>query len=195
MKDDSPNGMIAQTASLGNLIRDEFDACNERVLKFIPDSDLRKMEHVVIAGCGDSHMSGLATEFAFEQIAGIPTEPFNSLDGGRYNAPFVQPNTIMFAISVGGDKMRTVEVAARFRKFGATTVGVTAHPDSALGKRVNLILDCTIPGHKPSPGVRSYRVSLLMLWLLAIRLGEVRGKLSKQEAAALRAELKATGDA
>ena len=45
-----------------------------------------------------------------------------------------------------------------------------------------------------APGVRSYRISLLALWLMAIRLGEVGGRLTGKEAQQHRDDLRATAD-
>lgn len=190
-----PNNMIAQVYSIAELIRDEFDTLNERVINLLPDNQLAQIERVIITGCGDSHMSGIATEMAFEQIARVPCEPFTALQGGRYAAPYIVPNTLVCGISVSGTVARTREALLQFGRFGATTIAVTANPESPLGQTTSNILDCTIPDYPPAPGVRSYRVSLLMLWLLAIRLGEVKGALSAEEAQAARMDLRATADA
>ena len=48
------------------------------------------------------------------------------------------------------------------------------------------MLDCSVPDFAPAPGIRSYRVSLLMLYLLAIRLAEVNGRLTQEQAGQMR---------
>jgi glucosamine--fructose-6-phosphate aminotransferase (isomerizing) len=58
-----------------------------------------------------------------------------------------------------------------------------------------LVLDCSVPDFAPAPGIRSYRVSLLMLYLLAIRLAEVNGRLTQDQAGQMREQLKRTADA
>ncbi|MFN8593378.1 MAG: hypothetical protein U0031_18125 [Thermomicrobiales bacterium] len=46
----------------------------------------------------------------------------------------------------------------------------------------------------PAPGVRSYRVSLMMLYLLAIHLAEVNGRITQDRANELRQELRGTAE-
>ena len=75
-----------------------------------------------------------------------------------------------------GTVARVGESVERANKYGAYTIGITANKESYLGKSAKKTLDLDIPPFEPSPGVRSYLVSVLSLLLLAIRIGEVRGK-------------------
>ena len=135
---------------------------------------------------------------AFEQIAGIPTEPMTSMQAARYGTPHFDKlfprNPLTIGISVSGTVARTGE-ASLARNAGALTVAVTANPDSPLGGAAELVLDCSVPDFAPAPGIRSYRVSLLMLYLLAIRLAEVNGRLTQDQAGQMRERLKSTADA
>jgi glucosamine--fructose-6-phosphate aminotransferase (isomerizing) len=101
----------------------------------------------------------------------------------------------VIGISVSGTVARTREAIALARKQGALTVAVTANPDAPLAGAAELMFDCKIPDFAPAPGIRSYRVSLLALYLLAIHLAEVNGRLTQDAANAMRDELKGTADA
>jgi len=199
------NAMIAQVESIPGLIRDEFRELDRKVRKLLDHNECLSVKRVVITGCGDSHMAGVATELAFEQLAGIPTEPMRAMEAARYGAIY-QPksfpgNPLTLGISVSGSVARTREALAMARTEGALTVAITANPESPVGQAAERILDCTVPDLAPptpgvhSPGVRSYRVSMMVLYLLAIRLAEVGERMTQDEANALRAELKATADA
>jgi len=100
----------------------------------------------------------------------------------------------VMAVSVSGGVARTVEAIKMARAEGALTVGITATPTSPLAQAAEKVLDCTVPAFPDAPGVRSYRVSLMALYLLAIRMAEVTGKLTQDEAAAWVKELKKTAD-
>jgi glucosamine--fructose-6-phosphate aminotransferase (isomerizing) len=195
----SDNNMIAQVESLPTLIREEFQTLDARVRRILNHDELLSVKRVIIEGCGDSHMAGIATELAFEQLAGVPTEPMTAMQAGRYAAPYIDTsfprNPLVLAISVSGTVARTREALQLLRQRDALGIAITANPDSPLAGAAEKVLDCTVPDFAPAPGVRSYRVSLMMLYLLAIRLGEVRGRYSQDEANALREELKGTADA
>jgi glucosamine--fructose-6-phosphate aminotransferase (isomerizing) len=192
------NNMIAQVESLPGLIRDELNPLDQRVRRLLDHNECLSVKRVVITGCGDSHMAGVATELAFESLAGLPTEPMRAMTAARYGAIY-QPksfpkNPLTLGISVSGTVARTREALAMARAEGALTVAITANPDAPLAQTAEKMLDCTIPDFPFAPGVRSYRISLLALYLLAIRLAEVGARMSQDEANALRRELKGTAD-
>lgn len=83
----------------------------------------------------------------------------------------------------------------RAARHGAFVLGVTGDPDSPLGKHASRIVKLEIPRFESAPGTRSYAVSLIALLLLAIRIGEVRGRYTMDRASALRADIKAQADA
>src|SRR5688500_3216670 len=191
--------IIAQVKSLPELIRSEFETLDMRVRRLMNHNESLSVKRIVIVGCGDSHMAGLAAELAFEQIAGIPTEPMTSMQAARYGTPHFDKlfprNPLTIGISVSGTVARTREAISLARNAGALTVAVTANPDSPVGGAAELVLDCSVPDFAPAPGIRSYRVSLLMLYLLAIRLAEVNGRLTQDQAGQMREQLKSTADA
>lgn len=193
------NAMIAQVESLPDLIRSEFKDLDARARTVLTHDELLSTKRVVITGCGDSHMAGVATELAFEQIAGIPTEPMRAMTAARYAAPYLPQmfplNPLVLGISVSGTVTRTREAVKLAGERGARTIAITGNPDSPLAGVAQKILDCRIPDFAWAPGVRSYRISLLALLLLAIRLGEVNERYSQGDANAMREELKNTADA
>jgi glucosamine--fructose-6-phosphate aminotransferase (isomerizing) len=195
----SAANMIAQVESLPELIRGEFQRMDAAARRLLNHNECLSVKRVVIEGCGDSHMAGVAAEIAFEQLAGIPTEPMNAMTAGRYGAPYFDAmfprNPLVLGISVSGTVARTREALALARKQGALAVAVTGNPDAPLAGVAERIFDCKVPEFAPAPGVRSYRMSLLALYLLAIRLAEVRGRMTQDEAGALREQLKGTADA
>jgi glutamine---fructose-6-phosphate transaminase (isomerizing) len=170
-----------------------------RVRRLMNHDECLSVKRIVITGAGDSHMAGVAAELAFEQIAGIPTEPMTAMQAARYGTPHFEKlfprNPLTIGISVSGTVARTREALALARNEGALTVAVTANPDSPVAKAAERVLDCTVPDFAPAPGIRSYRISLLMLYLLAIRLAEVSGRLTQDQAGQMREQLKGTADA
>ena len=198
MEQDAKN-IVAQVKSLPELIRSEFETLDMRVRRLMNHNECLSVKRIVITGAGDSHMAGVAAELALEQIAGIPTEPMTAMQAARYGTPHFEKlfprNPLTIGISVSGTVARTREALALARNEGALTIAVTANPDSPLAQAAELVFDCTVPDFAPAPGIRSYRVSLLVLYLLAIRLAEVSGRLTQDQAGQMREQLKGTADA
>ncbi len=198
MTDQHKNPMIAQVMSLPELIRTEFDARDEQIRLLMSRRECLSVKRIVITGCGDSHMAGLAAELAFEQLAGIPTEPMRAMKAGRYASPYVishqVDNPLVIGISVSGTVARTREALGLFAAQGYPTMAITGDPTSPLAQIADKVIDCSIPEYPFAPGVRNYRMSLLALYLLAIRLGEVQHRYSPDEAARLRQSLRGTAE-
>ncbi|MFT5196459.1 MAG: glucosamine--fructose-6-phosphate aminotransferase (isomerizing), partial [Candidatus Promineifilaceae bacterium] len=94
-----------------------------------------------------------------------------------------------------GTTARTLEALQLFKNSGLPTMALAGNPDSPMGELADKVLACTAPDFVPAPGIRSYRMSLMALYLLAIRLGEIKGLHSQDEAGKLRQSLLSTADA
>lgn len=199
MTTENRNAMAAQVDSLPNLIRSEFEALDQRVRLVLDHDECLSVKRIVITGCGDSHMAGVAAELAFEKLAQVPTEPMRANTGGRYASPYTLShfpnNPLVIGISASGTTARTREALQLFKNSGLPTMALVGNPDSPMGRLADKVLACSAPDFAPAPGVRSYRMSLLGLYLLAIRLGEVKALYSQDEANTLRQSLLSTADA
>lgn len=174
------NAMKNQVFSLPQLIRQQYEDLEPKTRKLLTTPKIFSMQKIIITGCGDSFAAGLATKHIFELLTGIPTEVVTSIELSRLYASSQLGNSpnnpFVFAVSHSGTVARVGESVERANKYGAYTIGITANKESYLGKSARKTLDLEIPAFESSPGVRSYLVSVLSLLLLAIRIGEVRGK-------------------
>lgn len=199
MTTNGKNAMVEQVESLPDMIRSEFKALDKRVRLVLNHDECLSVKRIVITGCGDSHMAGVAAELAFEKLAQIPTEPMRANTGGRYASPYTLShfpnNPLVLGISVSGTTARTLEALGLFKNAGLPTMALAGNPDSPMGKMADKVLACTAPDFPPAPGIRTYRMSLMALYLLAIRLGEVKGLYSQDDAGILRQSLLSTADA
>jgi len=193
------NTMLAHVRDLPTMLRGVFDALQSSVDAL--DAGLcRSISRIYLTGCGDSHHAGLTTEMAFESMAGVATEPLTALQFGRYAAEFAPSGSLVIGISVSGSAARTAEALASGRRHGALTMAVTGGRGSRVARAAEHALFVDLPAFPdPSPngapGVRSYACNQLALFLLAVRLGEVRGRLSEAEGVRLRSELAALANA
>jgi glutamine---fructose-6-phosphate transaminase (isomerizing) len=154
---------------------------------------LRVPSRIYLVGCGDSHYCGLATRFAFERWSGIPTEALESLEFSRYAIDSAPADALVVAVSNSGRVVRTVECAQAARERGIATLGVTYHADSRLGQTAGTVLPWTYEDVGFGPGTLSYTASLVALYALAARLGELTGRTAN--AVEQLEAIAATGDA
>ena len=140
----------------------------------------------------------MASKLAFKTWAKLPIEVASSLSAARYELPVESigfpMNPMVLGISVSGGVSRTIEAINIANEMGALTVALTGNVSSRLAKAAHKTIDCSIPAYNHAPGVLSYQISLLSLYLIAIHFAEVREQMTMQEADKLRAELKGTAD-
>ena len=185
--------MRDQVYSVPQLIRDQIWALENDTRKLLTTPEIFGVRQIVLTGCGDSYISGMATEQAFNQLSQIPTQAISAMQASRYTATYPRAkypnNPLVIAVSNSGEVARVVEATKNYCEQGALTVAITSNSTGRLAKQSDRIVQTNIPPFPPSPGVRTYVISLLTLYLIAIRLGEVRGVYSMDEAMALRQEL------
>jgi glucosamine--fructose-6-phosphate aminotransferase (isomerizing) len=154
----------------------------------ITEDEFRDFTNIKIVACGTSWHAGLAGKFMIEKLARIPVE----VDYGsefRYRDPIVDARTLVIAISQSGETADTLAAQREAKADGAKSLGICNVVGSMLTREAN----GTIYTHAgPEIGVAStkaFTAQLTALAVLAIYLGQVRGKLQTDEARRLMQEL------
>ncbi len=158
------------------------------------DLPLNTPSRVYLVGCGDSHYAGLATRFAFERWSGVPTEALESLEFSRYAVHSAPPDALVIAVSNSGRVVRTVECARVASERGIASLGLTYNPASPLADAARMLLAWTYQDVGFGPGTLSYLASLVGLYAVAVRLGQLNGRLDERQAAGILDAIAASGD-
>lgn len=191
--------MIEQIHSLPELLNQVYEPLDDTIRRKVDHELCLSAKRLYVVGCGDSHHAALSTELAFESLTKLPDDPMTSMLFARYAAGFIPqsgPKTnVVIGISVSGAVSRTAEALRMGRQAGATTLALTATPGSPLANEADVVLDVPVPSFPDPvdvviPGVRSYFTSQVGLYLIAVRMAEVRGALTNAEAAAYRAKIR-----
>src|SRR5687767_4519801 len=145
----------------------------------ISEAQLAAVERVTILACGTSWHAGLVGKFMIEQLARIPVE----VDYGseyRYRDPIVTPNTLAIVITQSGETADTLAALREAKRDGAKSIAVC----NVVGSMATRETDGTVYTHAgPEIGVASTKAftsQLVALYLLALRLAQVRGALSAE---------------
>jgi len=194
----TPNALHNQVTSLPDLIRAETWRLEDELRKVVPTRVQHGIRHIVLTGSGDSAIAGLAAEQTFRKFVGVPTLAASSLSTSRYILDAYDnqyPHTPMvLATSNSGEVARVVEAAQRAKKVGGYVVGLTGNNGSRLARTSDVTVNVSAPAFPPAPGMRSYVMAVLALNLFAVRFAEVRGRITMDQAQALRGELAGLGD-
>ncbi len=143
----------------------------------IGDEELAAFERVHVLACGTSWHAGLVGKFLIEQLARVPVE----VDYGseyRYRRPIITPRTLSVVITQSGETADTLAAMREAKRNGARSIAIC----NVVGSMAAREADGTVYTHAgPEIGVASTKAftsQLVALYLLAVRLGQVRGTLS-----------------
>ncbi|MFN0205250.1 MAG: glutamine--fructose-6-phosphate transaminase (isomerizing) [Planctomycetota bacterium] len=155
----------------------------------ISDQKLTSFKRIQIVACGTSLHAGLVGKFYLEELAGIPTE-CDYASEFRYRTPLPSGDVLAVGISQSGETMDTLKALAEAKSRGASVLGIC----NVIGSSIPRSSDATIYTHAgPEIGVAStkaFTCQLIALYLLAIRIGRARGRLTRDQGRELLASLR-----
>src|SRR5437868_6131012 len=143
----------------------------------VSDATLKSIDRVTILACGTSWHSALVGKFMIEQLARVHVD----VDYGseyRYRKPIVSNKTLAVVITQSGETADTLAALREAKHEGASSIAIC----NVVGSMATRETEGTIHTHAgPEIGVASTKAftsQLVALYLLALRLGQVRGLLS-----------------
>ncbi len=164
----------------------------EKMLSILSMKEIWDAQKVILTGCGDSWMCGIAAKPVFEGVAKIDVEAMRNIEFTRFYASKnlgFSPNTpLVFGVSISGGASRVCEAMERASHYGAMSVAVTNKADSPAAKSAKRVLPLDMPvadesgvAYEYGPGVNSYIASTMALMKTAIRIARVKNKISMGE--------------
>ncbi|HQR38164.1 MAG TPA: glutamine--fructose-6-phosphate transaminase (isomerizing) [Blastocatellia bacterium] len=146
----------------------------------ISEEAFRSFNTVKIIACGTSWHAALAGKYMIEQLARIPVE-VDYASEFRYRDPILDEKTLAIAITQSGETADTIAAVREAKERGARILSIC----NVLGSMVTRESDGTILTHAgPEIGVAStkaFTAQMVVLYLLALYLGQVRGTLTADE--------------
>ncbi len=150
--------------------------------------EMHAIERVVILACGTSYYAGLVGKFAFERLAGIPTE-VEIASEFRYRDPIVNKNTLVFGISQSGETADTLGALREAKRKGAyvrglvNVVGSTIARETEGGTYIHAGPELSVASTK------AYTNTVAVLMLYALQFGRLKRTTSATGARLLNALL------
>ncbi|WNG39596.1 glutamine--fructose-6-phosphate transaminase (isomerizing) [Archangium minus] len=142
---------------------------------------VRALTKVTILACGTSWHSGIAGKAMIESLARIPVE-VELASEFRYRDPIVEPSHLAIAISQSGETADTLAAFKEAKARGATALALCNVIGSAMTREADITI---LTNAGPEIGVAStkaFTTQLVGLYLLAVKLGRMRGTLTVKAA-------------
>src|SRR6187551_3089957 len=154
----------------------------------ISDDELKALTSIKIAACGTSWHAGLAGKYMLEKLARIPVE-VDYASEFRYRDPVLNENDLIIVISQSGETADTIAAMREARQAGCKILAIC----NVQGSMITREADGTILTHAgPEIGVASTKAftsQMVALYLFALHLGQLRGKIDEPKAKKLAQDL------
>ncbi len=148
---------------------------------------LRGHERLVIAASGSSRHAGLAAEIILEDLAGLTVDvEYASEYCYRSTHTLQSPGVVV--ISQSGETADTLAALKEAKSRGLSTVAVTNNATSTMAKSADASLPVYVGSELAIPATKSFTGQLVVLYLLALHLAHLRGRLTRQGVAAMCAQ-------
>ncbi len=155
----------------------------------IDDDFLRGVRRIVISACGTAYHAGLIGRYAIEEWARVPVE-VDIASEYRYRNPVIGPENLMIGISQSGETADTLAAMRTARGRGARVLAVTNIMGSQATRDADGVLYTRAGLEIGVAASKTFVAQVVVMYLLALRLAELRGTLPQEELTAKIAELR-----
>lgn len=155
----------------------------------LSDRQLKGFRRIFIVGCGTAYHAGLLGKYLIEKFAHIPVG-VEAASEFRYREQLVDKKTLIVAISQSGETADTLAAIKECRAKGAKVIAICNVVGSSLTRESDGVLYTHAGPEIGVASTKAYSAQLTMLYLLALKLGDVHGVLSAGEQKSLLSELK-----
>jgi glucosamine--fructose-6-phosphate aminotransferase (isomerizing) len=155
----------------------------------LDDDYLRNIGRIVIVACGTAYHAGLVGRYAIEQWARIPVE-MDIASEYRYRNPVIGPEDLVIGISQSGETADTLAAMRLAREKGAKVLAITNIMGSQATRDADAVLYTRAGLEICVAATKTFVAQMAAVYLLGLRLAELRGTLEPAELSRLVRELK-----
>ena len=142
---------------------------------------MQKLGKVQVVACGTSWHASLTGKLMIETLARIPVE-VDLASEFRYREPLVDQNTLCIAVSQSGETADTLGSFREAKARGARGLALCNVVGSAIACEADDVLYTHAGPEIGVASTKAFTTQLAAFFLLAVRLGRLRGTLSAQDA-------------
>jgi glutamine---fructose-6-phosphate transaminase (isomerizing) len=155
----------------------------------LDDDFLRGVRRIVIVACGTSYHAGLVGRYAIEEWARVPVE-MDVASEYRYRNPVVGPDDLVIGITQSGETADTLAAMRLARERGAKVLAVTNIMGSQATRDADAVLYTRSGMEISVAATKTFVAQVAVMYLIGLRLAELRGTLPPERLTELVAEMK-----
>jgi glutamine---fructose-6-phosphate transaminase (isomerizing) len=155
----------------------------------LDEAILAGVKRIVVVACGTAYHAGLIGRYAIEEWARLPVE-LDIASEYRYRNAVVGPGDLVIGISQSGETADTLAAMRLARERGATVLAITNTMGSQATRDADGVLYTRAGLEIGVAATKTFVCQVAVMYLLALRLAELRGTLPPARIAELVGEIK-----
>jgi len=154
------------------------------------DEVFRNASRIVIVACGTSYHAGLVGRYAIERWARVPVE-MDIASEYRYRDPVINENDLVIGITQSGETADTLAAMRLARDRGAKVLAITNIMGSQATRDSDAVLFTRAGLEIGVAATKTFVAQVAAMYLVALRLAELRDTLGFSEVSGLINEMRA----
>jgi glutamine---fructose-6-phosphate transaminase (isomerizing) len=159
----------------------------------LSELEIQNVRRMVVLATGTAYHAGVVGRYVIEEWARLPCEP-DIASEWRYRNPVLTKDTLVVGISQSGETRDTIHAIRLARESGARTLAITNMMGTQITQEVETVLYTRAGLEMSVAATKTFTAQVTLLYLLALKLAQVRRTLPGEEIAALVAEVEALPD-
>ena len=173
----------AEAAEKGGFEHFMLKEINFTELGWTPE-DFTGISKIFIVACGTAYHAGIVGKYYLENLARIPVE-VDIASEFRYRNPLVDANCLTIVISQSGETIDTLAALKEAKRLGSRTLAVTNVVGSSIAREADQVVYTYAGPEIAVASTKAYTTQLLVMLMLAVYVGRLRGTLDGNKADAL----------
>lgn len=137
-------------------------------------------KRIIVVACGTSWHAGLVAEYMIEEFTRIPVEVEYASEF-RYRNPIINEDDVVIAISQSGETADTLAAIKLAKEKGAFVFGVCNVVGSSISRETHAGAYTHAGPEIGVASTKAFTTQITVLALIALRLAEAKGTMSKSE--------------
>ena len=140
------------------------------------DEELRAVKKIHIVACGSAYHTGVTAKYILEGLVRIPVE-VDVASEFRYRDPILEKGSMVVVISQSGETADTLAALREAKARGFKVLGIVNVVGSSIAREADSVMYTWAGPEISVATTKAYSAQLSALYLLAMKLGRVRGNI------------------
>ena len=145
---------------------------------------LKSFNKIYIVACGTAYHAGLVGKYYIERMVRTLVE-VDVASEFRYRDPIIDDKTMLIVVSQSGETSDTLAALKEANRKGAHTLAITNVVGSSIAREADQVLYTWAGPEIAVASTKAYTTQLILFFMLALYMAEIKGTMSEDEVARL----------